>query len=92
MQLITCLLVSYPLGSVFIRIPNDKPNFKHLFNLFVAVFYLIPVLKLWTGFLQLLGDVVATYVIARNVKGSNMPWIVFWYVEPLSPIHIAVKS
>lgn len=79
-KLISCLLISYPLGSVFIRIPNDSPNLKHLFSLAIAVFYLIPVLHLWTGFLQLLLDVVGTYLIARNVKNSHMPWIVFAFV------------
>ena len=65
---------------MFIRLPNDNPNAKHLFNVAVSVFYVIIVLNLWTGFLQLLFDVVGTYLIASNVKGSNMPWIVFAYV------------
>ena len=69
--------MSYPLGSVFIRIPNDKPELKHLFNVLVTFFYFIPVLNLFTGFLQLLLDVVGTYVIAANVKGPRMPWVVF---------------
>lgn len=71
------MLISYPLGSVFIRIPNDRHNLKHLFNVVITLVYFIPVLNLWTGFLQLLLDVVATYVIADRVKGPNMPWIVF---------------
>ena len=72
--------MSYPLGSIFIRIPNDKPHLKHLFSVLVSTFYLIPVLNLWTGTLQLLADIVGTWLIARNVKSSNMPWIVFVYV------------
>lgn len=76
-KLISCLLISYPLGSVFIRIPNDKHNLKHLFNVVITLVYFIPVLNLWIGFLQLLLDVVATYIIADRVKGSSMPWIVF---------------
>lgn len=75
--------MSYPLGSVFIRIPNDKPDLKHLFNVFITLVYFIPVLNLWTGFLQLLLDVVATHVIAANIKGPNMPWVVFAYVAYL---------
>ena len=82
-QLIICLLVSYPLGSLFIRIPNDRPNLKHLFNVAITTFYLIPMLNLWTGTLQLLLDIVGTYVIASKVKTSNMPWIVFTYVSLL---------
>ncbi|EKM59433.1 uncharacterized protein PHACADRAFT_249920 [Phanerochaete carnosa HHB-10118-sp] len=50
---------------------------KHIFNIAVTLFYLLPVLNLWFGFLQLLADVIATYYIALNVKGKNMPWIVF---------------
>lgn len=76
-KLIACLLISYPLGSVFIRLPNDQPNVKHLFNIAITLFYFIPVLNLWDGFLQLLADVIATYYIARNVKSQMMPWIVF---------------
>lgn len=92
-QLISCLLISYPLGSVFIRIPNDSPNLKHLFSLAIAVFYLIPVLHLWTGFLQLLLDVVGTYLIARNVKNSHMPWIVFAYViTDMSILHGCIHA
>ena len=62
---------------MFIRIPNDQPNAKHLFNVVITLFYFIPVLNLWSGFLQLLADVLATYYIAQNVKGKTMPWIVF---------------
>ncbi|KAI0092435.1 MBOAT, membrane-bound O-acyltransferase family-domain-containing protein [Irpex rosettiformis] len=76
-KLISCLLISYPLGSVFIRIPNSQPNLKHLFNVFVTLVYFIPVLNLWDGFLQLLADVLVTYYVAKNVKSANMPWIVF---------------
>ncbi|EMD40473.1 hypothetical protein CERSUDRAFT_111072 [Gelatoporia subvermispora B] len=76
-KLISCLLVSYPLGSVFVRIPTSRPNLRHLFNLSVTLFYLVPVLNLWFGFLQLLGDVVATYFVAQKVKNHYMPWIVF---------------
>ncbi|OCH95961.1 MBOAT-domain-containing protein [Obba rivulosa] len=76
-KLITCLLVAYPLGSVFIRIPSSQPNLRHLFNLSITLIYLIPILNLWFGFLQLLADVIATYYIAKNARGPNMPWIVF---------------
>jgi hypothetical protein len=73
-----------PLGSLFIRIPASQPNLKHLFNLLVSVFFFIPVLDLSWGFAQLLGSVLGTYYIAANVKGPNMPWIVFAYVYPLN--------
>ncbi|KAG1828849.1 MBOAT, membrane-bound O-acyltransferase family-domain-containing protein [Suillus variegatus] len=79
-KLISCLLIACPLGSIFIRIPASQPNLKHLFNLLVSVFFFIPVLNLSWGFVQLLGSVLGTYYIAANVKGSNMPWIVFAFV------------
>ncbi|KAG9219407.1 hypothetical protein CCMSSC00406_0005301 [Pleurotus cornucopiae] len=74
-KLILCLLSAYPLGSVFIRI-RSKPA-KHAFNIAITLFYLFPVLHLYWGFVQLLGDILATYFVARNVRGPMMPWIVF---------------
>jgi lysophospholipid acyltransferase len=79
-KLISCLLIACPLGSLFIRIPVSQPNLKHLFNILVSVFFFIPVLNLSSGFVQLLGSVLGTYYIAANVKGPNMPWIVFAFV------------
>ncbi|TFY80409.1 hypothetical protein EWM64_g3598 [Hericium alpestre] len=77
LKLITCLLVSYPLGSLFIRIPSSHPHLKHVFNLSIAFFYFIPVLQLYSAFLQLLGDVLVTYVVTAVAKGPRMPWVVF---------------
>ncbi|KAF7966921.1 hypothetical protein HWV62_36567 [Athelia sp. TMB] len=79
-KLISCLLISYPLGSLFIRIPASHPHLKHLFNLAITLFYLIPVLNMYSAFLQLLGSAVGTYLIAAFVKGPNMPWIVFGHI------------
>ncbi|KAI0303083.1 MBOAT, membrane-bound O-acyltransferase family-domain-containing protein [Russula brevipes] len=76
-KLITCLLVSYPLGSVFIRIPSTQPTLKHLFSICIAAFYFVPVLNQGLPFLFLLGDVLFTYFVAFTVKGPRMPWIVF---------------
>ncbi|KAI0301858.1 MBOAT, membrane-bound O-acyltransferase family-domain-containing protein [Multifurca ochricompacta] len=77
-KLITCLLISYPLGSLFIRIPSTQPTLKHLFNIAIASFYFVPVLNHGLPFLLLLGDVVVTYFIALSVQGPRMPWIVFF--------------
>lgn len=77
-QLITCLLASYPLGSLFIRIPPAQPTLRHLFNISIASFYFVPVLNQGLPFLTLLGDVLFTYVVALTVQGPRMPWIVFW--------------
>ncbi|TFK56239.1 MBOAT-domain-containing protein [Heliocybe sulcata] len=79
-SLIVCLLVSYPLGSIFIRIPSSLHTLKHIFNLTVALIYFLPVLNLWSGFLQLLAGTVATYYVAKNVRRPDMPWIVFAFV------------
>jgi hypothetical protein len=76
-QLITCLLVSYPLGSIFIWIPPTRPTLKHLFSISVASFYFVPVLNQGLPFLNLLGDVLVTYFVALTVQGPRMPWIVF---------------
>lgn len=80
-QLIFCLLVSYPLGSVFVRLPS--PTLKHAFNIAVTLFYLLAMLNLANGALQLLASSLATYFIAANVKTSSMPWIVFVFVFQL---------
>ncbi|TDL29602.1 MBOAT-domain-containing protein [Rickenella mellea] len=79
-KLISCLLFSYPLGSLFIRMPSSQPAFKHLFSISVTIFYLLGVFSLWNGFFQLLGSILATYFIAANVRGPSMPWIVFGVV------------
>ncbi|KAL5508428.1 ALE1 [Sanghuangporus vaninii] len=79
-KLISCLLISYPLGSVFTRLPSQNHAAKHLFNIGVTLFYMGVVLDLWSAFLQLLGSILATYFISKHVKDSNMPWIVFFIV------------
>ncbi|EIN10257.1 MBOAT-domain-containing protein [Punctularia strigosozonata HHB-11173 SS5] len=76
-KLIACLLVSYPLGSVFIRLPRTQPALKHLFNIAVCTFYFIPMLNLRGGLAQLWLDVLGTYIIAERVRSPRMPWIVF---------------
>ncbi|KII96053.1 hypothetical protein PLICRDRAFT_151169 [Plicaturopsis crispa FD-325 SS-3] len=79
-KLISCLLISYPLGSLFIRIPSSQPALKHLFNLAIALFYFVPVLQCYSALLQLLASVIGTYIIARTVTGPRMPWITFVFV------------
>jgi len=79
-QLIFCLLVAYPLGSLFIRVPSSSPALRHAFNVAVAVLFFFPVLKIYSAFFQLLGSILATFTIAKYVKSSKMPWIVFMCV------------
>ncbi|KAJ2929534.1 hypothetical protein H1R20_g7551, partial [Candolleomyces eurysporus] len=76
-QLIFCLLVAYPLGSLYIRVPASQPNLRHLFSVTVAVLFFFPVLKIYSAFFQLLASILATYFIAKYDKSKKMPWIVF---------------
>ncbi|KIJ56948.1 hypothetical protein M422DRAFT_218786 [Sphaerobolus stellatus SS14] len=79
-KLIACLVVNYPLGSIFVRIPRSTPALKHLFSIVVSAIYLLPVLNLWSGTLQLLVISLVTYILAAVLHGKNMPWIVFTVV------------
>ncbi|KAH7876004.1 endoplasmic reticulum protein [Lentinula edodes] len=80
-KLISCLLIAYPLGSVFVRIPADKPTLRHLFNISVSLFYFFPMLGMYTGFLQLLGDILITYFAAKFSSTSKvMPWFIFLFI------------
>jgi lysophospholipid acyltransferase len=76
-QLIFCLLVAYPFGSLFIRVPSSKPALRHVFNIGVALLFFFPVLKIYSAFFQLLASILATYFIAKYDKSSRMPWVVF---------------
>ncbi|KDR74386.1 hypothetical protein GALMADRAFT_250302 [Galerina marginata CBS 339.88] len=76
-KLISCLLIAYPLGTLFIRVPSTQPALRHLFSIFVAIFFFFPVLKIYSAFFQLLGSILATYFIARYDKSWRMPWVVF---------------
>ncbi|TRM68568.1 MBOAT, membrane-bound O-acyltransferase family-domain-containing protein [Schizophyllum amplum] len=79
-KLIFCLLVAFPLGSLYIRIPSSNPNARHLFSIAVALFFFIPVLDIPGAFVQLLADMLFTYTMARYNTSPSMPWVVFWVV------------
>ncbi|KIY71758.1 endoplasmic reticulum protein [Cylindrobasidium torrendii FP15055 ss-10] len=79
-QLIFCLLFAFPLGSVFVRIPSTRPGLKHLFNIGITLFFFFPVLKAYAHFFQLLGSTLVTFVMAKFIRSSNMPWMVFFIV------------
>ncbi|KAF8164820.1 endoplasmic reticulum protein [Crassisporium funariophilum] len=76
-KLISCLLIAYPLGSLFVRVPTSTPALRHLFSILVAMFFFFPVLKIYSAFFQLLASISATYFIAKYHKGNSMPWVVF---------------
>ena len=84
--------MSYPLGSLFIRLPSSQPTLKHVFNIAVALFYFVPVLNQGWPFLLLLGDVLATYFIALTVQGPRMPWIVFGCVFEGRPHYVCYAN
>ncbi|KAG9014403.1 lysophospholipid acyltransferase [Tulasnella sp. 427] len=93
LKLLTCFVVSYPLGSVFVRIPKNQPAVKHLFSISVTLFFLWGMLKLWLGSLNIFGSALFTYFMAGNVRGRQMPWIVFghWirYMWPTDAVEIS---
>ncbi|GAW08253.1 endoplasmic reticulum protein [Lentinula edodes] len=69
-KLISCLLIAYPLGSVFVRIPADKPTLRHLFNIsdilityFAAKFSSTSKVMPWFIFLFILGHLMFNHII-----------------------------
>jgi len=51
-----------------------------MFSISVAILFFFPVLQIYSAFFQLLGSIMATYLIAKYYKSPNMPWVVFVYV------------
>ncbi|KAG8713659.1 lysophospholipid acyltransferase [Ceratobasidium sp. 394] len=87
-KLIFCLLVAYPLSSIYTKIPKSQHQLKHGFNVGVALFFLVPLLRLYWGTVHLLVSTVFTYVVAARVRSDHMPWIVFGFVMS----HLLIKS
>jgi lysophospholipid acyltransferase len=75
-RLVASLLLAYPLGFLFLRLPNDKPAIKHWFSLIAAVFIHFEILEDTLGFLHLSLGALTTYLIAVTVRSSLMPQIV----------------
>lgn len=71
------MIVSFPLASIFVRLPASRPNLAHLFSLVVTTFFLWPFLSLGRGYLHLLISSAVTYVVVASVRSRHMPWIVF---------------
>ncbi|KAG6328886.1 hypothetical protein ID866_10203 [Astraeus odoratus] len=73
----------YPLASALgASVDQIKANIPLLARL----------LKLGSGFAQLLGSILGTYFIAANVKGPNMPWIVFIFVMGHLTINHVIRA
>ncbi|KAF8607705.1 MBOAT-domain-containing protein, partial [Ceratobasidium sp. AG-I] len=79
-RLIFCLLVAYPLSSVYVKLPKNQPGVKHVFNIGVSLFFLIPILRLYWGTVHVLVSAMFTYVVAARLRSPHMPWIVFGFV------------
>ncbi|WWC89239.1 uncharacterized protein L201_004158 [Kwoniella dendrophila CBS 6074] len=80
LKLIFSLLISFPLGSLYVRLPPSKPYLAHLFSIIVSTFVVVFLLEMRTGMLHLLFSIIGTYIMAATLKGKNMPWIVFTFV------------
>ncbi|ODO09822.1 hypothetical protein I350_02040 [Cryptococcus amylolentus CBS 6273] len=80
LKLIFSLLVSYPLGSLYIRLPSSRPYVAHLFSIVLSTVFLVPLLGLGGGMLHLLFSSLGTYAIVKYMKGTNMPWVAFCFV------------
>ena len=76
-QLLFSLLISYPLGSVFVRLPSSRPYLAHLFSICLSTFFLGPLLGMWTGMLHLACSFLGTYFLVTFSKGPRVPWVVF---------------
>ncbi|WVQ79951.1 hypothetical protein IAT38_002052 [Cryptococcus sp. DSM 104549] len=79
LKLIFSLLVSFPLGSLFVRLPPSRPNLAHIFSIAISTFFLVPLLGMGDGMLHLLLSCLATYAISVSMRGPNMPWVVFTF-------------
>lgn len=67
--------MAYPLSSLYVKLPTDAT--RHYYSIFVAAFFLLGVLRLYSGTLQLLGSIVGTWLIVAFNRTERMPWIVF---------------
>ncbi|EPQ28369.1 uncharacterized protein PFL1_04196 [Pseudozyma flocculosa PF-1] len=75
-KLFVCLLASFPLSTVYARLPS--PNAKHLYSLVVSTIFFVPILELRWGFFQLVATSLVTYFICLNrIGGRKMGWLVF---------------
>ncbi|KAH7105600.1 endoplasmic reticulum protein [Auriculariales sp. MPI-PUGE-AT-0066] len=88
-KLIVSFLLNFPLGSVFIRIPPAYPALRHLFSIIVTYGELLWLFHDWLGTFVVVLTSLVTYFIAKHVRGTNMPWLVFGLtMTTLSASHI----
>lgn len=82
LKLVLLLFLSVPLSLVFPYLPSSTTSvLPHLFSALPSVVFLWTVLHLRSGFFQLLGSSLLTWVIVKrgiaNKEGKAMPWKVF---------------
>ncbi|KAG8895989.1 lysophospholipid acyltransferase [Tulasnella sp. 403] len=63
-KLLACFVISYPLGSVFVRLPKESPAVKHAFSIAVSMFFLLGMLNLWGGTES--GDAVDGFLVGPH--------------------------
>ncbi|RKP07617.1 endoplasmic reticulum protein [Thamnocephalis sphaerospora] len=89
-RLVTALLITYPTGFLFLRLPADQPCLKHLFSVGIALLLHIEVLGDWLGLVHLSLAALSTYVLAYTVHSRLMPQMVMLLTMlHLSLTHIA---
>ena len=87
-QLISCLLIAYPLESLFVRVPSTQPALR---SIFVAILFFFPILQIYSAFFQLLASILTTYFIAKynKCRGSSLckPHSLNYFTGLLTPFH-----
>lgn len=75
LKLFSIFLIAYPLAA---PLPSLTPFQKHVANFSLATVFLVPIMGLYSGYLQLVATSLLTYYIAKfKVGKKRMPWIVF---------------
>ncbi|EJU06489.1 MBOAT-domain-containing protein [Dacryopinax primogenitus] len=69
--------LNYPLGHLYIRIPNELPALRHIFSIFISLYALLE-LKLYSGIAHELFSISGVWVLLRW-KHKYMPWAVFFF-------------
>ncbi|KAJ1987950.1 Lysophospholipid acyltransferase [Dimargaris cristalligena] len=91
LQVMSCLLLAYPLASLFRRLPSDSPpTQKHLFSLLATGFMFLVVQGQWVGLGHILLSSLVTYALmAYAGDRAWAPRAVFLFVMAhLSLTHI----
>lgn len=81
LKLIFSFLLSYPLAGLLKRVPDSRPEFKNVFIISIAAFYLVGLFSLWGGLRTLFIASAGTYALASYLPTSPyMPWMAFVFL------------